>query len=204
VLSDLSFLNLESTKEGTSHYCLQKSHVSIVICGSDNLQWVGYAFTNNLDDEDEDGINSDETDEVEGGQEDAYEREDDDEDDDGDEGGDEGQKKYKTDMFASDDSYRVLNAEVPKYDAREYWLIVVDLRLRLIVSKWEYVVHKVERSVKSQVGCRIVQLLNFNISDIFRLLRNEDIASYCRKVLRTATERVSRSSYTGMCRQPSF
>jgi cobalamin biosynthesis protein CobT len=159
-LSDLSFLNLESTEEGTSHYFLQKSHVSIVICGSDNLQWVGYAFTNSADDEDGD---EDETDEDEDedenrcedtdGDEDADQDADEDgyEDADGDDN--EGGGEYQADLFASEDSYRVLDANIPTNDAREYWLGVVDLRLRLIVDKWEYAVHKVEQSVKNHVGC---------------------------------------------------
>jgi hypothetical protein len=157
VLSDLSFLNLESTEEGTSHYCLQKSHVSIVICGSDNLQWVGYAFKNSADDideeEDESDVNETDGDEdtYEDGDEDGDMDQDPDEDEDEDEN--EGGGDYQADLFASEDSYRVLDANIPTCDAREYWLCVVDLRLRLIVDKWEYVVHKVEQSVKNQVGC---------------------------------------------------
>jgi hypothetical protein len=142
VLSDLSFLNIGSTEEGTgaSPYCLQKSHISIVICGSDNLQWVGYAFANSVDDDGDDESDGSETDEDENGEEGGNE----DEEEDG--GG------YQADLFASDDSYRVLDANLPIHDAREYWLCVVDLRLRLIVEKWEFAIHKVEQSVKNQVG----------------------------------------------------
>jgi hypothetical protein len=94
VLSDLSFLNIGSTKEGAgaSSYCLQKSHISIVICGSDNLQWVGYAFANSIDDDGDDESDGSETDEDKTGEEGE------DEDKEEDEGG------YKADLFASDDS----------------------------------------------------------------------------------------------------
>jgi hypothetical protein len=141
VLSDLSFLNLKPTEEKNSHYCLQKSHVSIVICGSDNLHWVGYAFTNSADNEEENESYGSETDE----------------DGDGDEGGDEDEDEdgsvFQCDLFASDDSYRVIDANIPIYDAREYWLCVVHLRIGFVVRKWEYVVLEVEQSVRDHVGC---------------------------------------------------
>jgi hypothetical protein len=148
VLSDLSFLNLESTGEGRSHYCVQKSHVSVVICGQDNLQWVGYAFKNGADDE-EDQSDASETDR------DEYRDQESDEDGNEDGGGreDEDGGGFQADLFASEDSYRVLDANIPIYDAREYWLCVVDLRLSSIVAKWEYVVYKVEQGVKNHVGC---------------------------------------------------
>jgi hypothetical protein len=52
-LSDLSLLNLHSTGEGTSHYNLSESYVTVVSCGQVNLRWVVYAFTNSDDDEED-------------------------------------------------------------------------------------------------------------------------------------------------------
>ncbi|KAF2831927.1 hypothetical protein CC86DRAFT_280201, partial [Ophiobolus disseminans] len=132
VLSDVSFLNIMSTQGSLSRYCLQRAHISVMICGSDNVQWVGYAFANNT--VDEDGTENEE-DEIEGSVDTDFAEDED---------------EGEVDLFASDDSDEVLDANIPIYDPREYWLRVVKLRLRLIVSKWEYLVYKVEKSVENQ------------------------------------------------------
>jgi hypothetical protein len=133
-LSNLSFLNLEPSEEGIPSYCLKKSHVSIVICGSDNVQWVGYAFTNSADNKDDD--------ESDGSETDGTEDEDEDED----------EVKFQRDLFASVDSDSVIDANMPTYDAREYWLCVIHLRLDFIVKKWAHTVLKIEQRVRDHVG----------------------------------------------------
>jgi hypothetical protein len=45
------------------------------------------------------------------------------------------------------------DARRPAYDAREILLFVVDYRIGMIVKKWEYTVHKVEKGVKNHVSC---------------------------------------------------
>jgi hypothetical protein len=126
-LMDLSFLNLKrKTAQDKKKYAIYKARSSIITCGSDNLRWVTYAFIDR---------------DVEGGELD--------EDDcpyDG----------VQPDPIASDgrldEGLEVLNANLPIWDAREYFLTIWKSRMTKLLKEWENLVWWVERSINEYVS----------------------------------------------------
>jgi hypothetical protein len=100
-----------------------KSRFSLVLCGSDDQHWVGWAFSdrdleaNNLE-EDEFQYHTAMTHE---------------------------------DPIASDNGERVLDANTPIRDARAYFLIIFDIRIAAVLLEWEILVRAVERGVEDYV-----------------------------------------------------
>lgn len=56
------------------------------------------------------------------------------------------------DLIASDGKGVGVDASTPIWNAREYFLRIVDLRMRQILEEWRYIVRMVERSVRERVG----------------------------------------------------
>lgn len=101
---------------------LYEANVSVVILGWDHYRWVGWAFSNTL---------SDPTclDEVVDG---VYE-----------------------DHFASDGNgpvnSRLIEADKPIWDPREYWLNIVNIRMSSIYEEWRWLVMNIARRIGSWV-----------------------------------------------------
>ena len=44
--NDISFLNSGNCSGSSSTYKIRQAHISVVLCGLSNTQWIGYAFAN--------------------------------------------------------------------------------------------------------------------------------------------------------------
>ena len=128
---DLSFLNGGAQKVYPEGYGILEAHFSFVICGSDNLRWTAYAFS----DEDEE-------------EEDEEEEEEEEEEDD--ELGVEGipESRFAGDPIASDG----LDADIPIWNVKEYFIKVVKNRMNRVLRWWEYLVQGIEPSIKQRVS----------------------------------------------------
>ena len=55
------------------------------------------------------------------------------------------------DPIASDSRGREVEADSPIWDPREYFLRIVDIRMKQVLGEWTYLIRVVERSVKGYV-----------------------------------------------------
>lgn len=58
---------------------------------------------------------------------------------------------FHADPIASDGK---LDANLPIWDPREYFLMIFEIRMAQVLKEWEYLVLTVERSIKRYVCCR--------------------------------------------------
>lgn len=122
--TDVAFLNIG--RAGSDHegsFGIHETQFSFVICGLDNTRWVAYAFDDSeVDDESGDGL-EDNVSSLGGLQEDptAY----------------------------NDDE--VLDADLPLWDPREYFLRIFKSRTAQVLKEWEDLVLRVERSIKRDI-----------------------------------------------------
>ncbi|KAF3006042.1 hypothetical protein E8E13_010813 [Curvularia kusanoi] len=107
----------------TSRWMLYEANVSVVISGWDHHQWVGWAFSNTLSDptcEDED----------------------------------EEEAEVNEDYFATDgngpDDGRIVIADSPIWDPREYWLHIVNIRMVIIHKEWSWLIMNVARRIETR------------------------------------------------------
>ena len=127
--TDLEFLNRHLPKsEVQKPYGMLEVQVSFVICGSDHRRWIGYAF---VDTEAEGEDLADGEFPYEGAHEDPIAM-----------GG------AAVEMVGE-----VINANNPIWDPREYFLIIVEIRMIQVLKEWQYVVRKVQRSITQCVCC---------------------------------------------------
>ena len=118
---DLSFLKIQAPKsQDFRKFGIFEAQISFVICGSNNRQWVAYAF-----------VDTDFDDKDLGDEEFSYEG-------------------CQDDPIASNGK---LDANRPIWSPREYFLMIVEIRMDQVRKEWEYLVRTVERSINGYV-CR--------------------------------------------------
>ena len=125
--SDLSFLNIQTPKsQGKRQYCMYEAQISLVICGPDEKHWDAYAFVDRYFDG-EDLLEEDDF-SYDGVQEDPIASD-----------------------LENDPNLPIIDANLPKWNAREYFLDIVEFRMAQVVKEWEYLVRSVERGIKDYV-----------------------------------------------------
>jgi hypothetical protein len=123
---DLSFLQMPTSKyEPKQYFALRKSRFSLVLCGSDNQHWVGYAFGDSGLDEDK----------LEDLLEDVVSYE--------------GSNLYE-DPIASVGA-RVVDAKRPISDPRVYYLVVFEIRIARVLEDWQILIRFMERGIDKHV-----------------------------------------------------
>ncbi|KAH8726341.1 hypothetical protein GQ44DRAFT_771521 [Phaeosphaeriaceae sp. PMI808] len=121
-LPDLSFLTLQCNQhQGQKCSCthvIQESQISVVISGWDNHNWVGWGFFN---------TSSNPTDDFDP----------------------EDEQLINEDYFAADGeaTERVTNADTPIWDPRCYWLHIINIRVRIVLKEWDWLVKNVKGGV---------------------------------------------------------
>jgi hypothetical protein len=116
--TDLSVLTAQiSRAEDEAKFGIYESRFSFVICGSDNRRWIGYAFVDQ--DDDEENL----------GPEDCH------------------YEGFQEDPIAA----AAADANMPEWEPRQYFLNVLESRIKLILREWENVVYTVERRIKEYV-----------------------------------------------------
>jgi hypothetical protein len=129
---DLSFLKIgKDTDKGHETYALQEAHVSLSIIGVDRDRWTCYCFVDTdigsacPDDQSYDDAEEKATD-----------------------AGDTEEDEMKEDpIFSDGQGDEVPEADRPVWDPRDYFLRVVDVRMKQILREWENVVHVVDENV---------------------------------------------------------
>ncbi|QDS70485.1 hypothetical protein FKW77_010069 [Venturia effusa] len=117
--TDLSFLNPDLNKESTCG--IFKSRFSLVLCGSDDQHWTGWAFSDRDLVENELVEHEFQCDTM----------------------------LPHEDPIASDNvGGRVVDANTPIRDARAYFLVIFEIRIAAVSSEWEVLVRAVERGVE--------------------------------------------------------
>jgi hypothetical protein len=125
---DLSFLKIPSDKpEDREAFYIHEAAISLVVCGSDNWRWVAYAFIDTNAISDNDNLSE----EVES------------------------HGDFRGDPIASEPGLEV-NANDPIWDPREYFLMILEIRIRQVLREWQYLVRRVECSIKQYVGSRLI------------------------------------------------
>jgi hypothetical protein len=119
---------MEPDKEGNTHYSIRKEHISFVVTGPDHFHWIGYAFANTSASD----LVLEDTEEYDGGDEEGAEPE--------------------IDYLACDGQGEVHFVDHPVFDPRLYWLQIVRLRLCIVRREWDYLIHKVENSIRDWVS----------------------------------------------------
>jgi len=124
--TDLSFLNIQAPKsQGKRQYSMYEAQISLVICGPDEQHWDAYAFVDRYFD-------------GEGLEEDDFSYD-----------------GLQEDPIASDleidTNLPLVDANLPIWNPREYFLNIVEIRMAQVLKEWEHLVRKVERGVKDYV-----------------------------------------------------
>ncbi|KAH3954923.1 hypothetical protein HBI81_077290 [Parastagonospora nodorum] len=118
---DVSFLVVNCVKHrGQKCSCkhiIRESQISVVICGWDNQNWVGWGLFN---------TSSDPTDE--------YDPEDQ-------------RELREDYYAADGEGGTVIDADEPIWDPRRYWLRIIDVRLQLVLKEWVWLVRNLEAGV---------------------------------------------------------
>jgi hypothetical protein len=99
-----------------------QAHITVIVSGPSNTEWTGYAFSNT-----------------------GFEQSPDDSDDEGDD--------CRLDFFATDTDADdcFIDADIPYWDARSYWLQTVAIRCELVLREWLYLVHTIEERLQALV-----------------------------------------------------
>lgn len=135
-LIDVSFLDIRlPERQKNRKFGIREAEISLVICGSGNKSWTAYAFVDTrLEDsgslQDEDGAEDDDSDD-----DDAI---------------DEG-PPVNLDPFGDAGVDEIIDANYPTWDARAYFLRVVNIRMRQVLEEWRFLVRQTEKSVKRYV-----------------------------------------------------
>ncbi|ORY01190.1 hypothetical protein BCR34DRAFT_592345 [Clohesyomyces aquaticus] len=131
---DLSFFNIpKQANDGHGTYGLQEAHVSLSIIGVDHHRWACYCFA---DTDIGSACPDDQSHEDEQEETDAAEEE-----------------EMKEDPVVSDgQGDEVPEADMPVWDPRDYFLRVVDVRMKQILREWENVVHVVDEGVEDWIA----------------------------------------------------
>jgi hypothetical protein len=127
---DASFLNLHCTQHQnrvcSCRHIIRESQISVVICGWDNQNWVGWGLFNTF---------SDPTDEFDPEDERIV-----------------SEDYYATDG----EHGPVIDANDPIWDPRRYWLRIVDIRVQLVLKEWSWLVRNIEAGVNAWVSVPIL------------------------------------------------
>jgi hypothetical protein len=124
---DVSFLDLlcaqHQSRTCTCKHTIQESQISVTICGWDNQNWVGWGLFNTSSDPTDDFAPEDERD-------------------------------VNEDYFATDGEGGppIINADDPIWDPRHYWLRIIDIRVRLVLKEWIWLVRNIEAGVIAWVS----------------------------------------------------
>jgi len=122
--TDLSFLKISSPDpKGKNRFGIFKSRFSLVLCGSDDQHWVGWAFSDR-------DLEANELEEDEFQYHTAMPHE---------------------DPIASDNGEQIVDANTPIRDARAYFLIIFDIRIAAVLLEWQVLIRAVERGVEGYV-----------------------------------------------------
>lgn len=120
---DVSFLHCGATDlQGNNDYRIYNKRFSFVICGSDHRRWTGYAFAESEPDQKVEEHSEDD------GQEDLIAS---------------GSDAYGTPFFVHPGN--------PLYDPREYFLVVLEIRMAGALKDWKTLVRWVASSIEDQV-----------------------------------------------------
>ena len=115
---------------------IYEAHISIVICGWNHTNWTGWAFAKTdfaVEEREEE-----EDDETWFNFEECEEKEDED--------------TMAEDYFASDGVGETLDANVPIWDPRYYFLRILAIRLDIVLREWRYLVQTIEYSIEHPVS----------------------------------------------------
>jgi hypothetical protein len=129
---DLSFLKIHNTKANDNvKYGLYNARSSLAIHGSDDRRWVAFAFVDrDFDCEDLEEENC------------CY-------------------RGAQDDPIAldgeQDPNYPVVDANMPIWDPREYFLRIFEIRMAKVLREWENVVRVVGVAIERNVCCEILQ-----------------------------------------------
>lgn len=120
---DVRFLGMVCDNKGRAcQWDLYEANISVVISGWDHCRWVSWTFSN---------THSDPTC-----------RKDDDE--------------LREDYCATDgngpNNGKVIEADSPTWDPREYWLRVVNIRMSLICEEWRWLIMNIARHIDAWVS----------------------------------------------------
>jgi hypothetical protein len=113
---------------------IHEASISLAICGCDNKRWEAYAFVDTENVSDDENL-SDKIWNVE---------------------------EWALDPIASDESVEV-NANKPIWNPREYFLMILEIKIRQVLKEWQYLVRTVERSVKAYVSAFLVATILWNL-----------------------------------------
>lgn len=120
---DLSFLDMTTPNSaGLKNFFLYKSRFSLVISGFNDLEWTAYSFG----DRDFKENPFEEADF-------AYQ-----------------QGKHE-DPISSDSGYGSVDANKPIKEAREYWLVIFQVRISQVLKQWDIIVSTLETNIDSYV-----------------------------------------------------
>lgn len=131
---DVSFLGLQCMQH-RKRSCLCKhvvheSQISVVISGWDNRNWAAWGFFNTSSDPTNDFDDDDE-------------------------------QLLNEDYFAADgEDGPVIEADSPIWDPRYYWLRIIDIRVRLVLKEWVWLVKKIKAGVVARVSAIVLHLLH--------------------------------------------
>jgi hypothetical protein len=121
--TDLSFLDVLTSSKPTENrkYMMQKAIFSLTICGSDDRHYSAYVFVDREFNEDED---MDE---------------------------DFSYTNFQQDPIASDGGGDVIDANLPVWDPREYFLVIFQLRIAMVLKEWKGFAQTITRSIDCYV-----------------------------------------------------
>lgn len=114
--------------ERPCRFVVQEANVSVAVCGWDRGKWTCWAFSNTQSDP----IARDEEEPNETDMQEDY---------------------IATDGNGPEDGI-VMDADKPIWNARIYWLRVVDVRMRIIYKEWKCLVMNTEARIKAWVRLR--------------------------------------------------
>lgn len=117
---DLEFLDMKCSKrhDGPCRFAIEDATVSIVVCGHDHTKWVAWGFSNTPCDPT------------------TFEE----------------QCGLEEDFLAADgngpEEGLVVDSNYPEWDPRKYWLRSVDIRVRVALKEWRFMVYSIEHGVQ--------------------------------------------------------
>jgi hypothetical protein len=136
---DVSFLKLLCTQHQNRKclckHIIEESQISVVISGWDDQNWVGWGLFNTTSDPTDDFAPEDE-------------------------------RELNEDYYAADgEDGPVINADDPIWDPRHYWLRIIDIRVRLVLKEWIWLVRNIEAGVITWVSMLIVNVYDMLMCD---------------------------------------
>jgi hypothetical protein len=122
---DVSFLDWTNTRPSSFLY---EAQISCLVAGTDESRWIAYGFVDTYFEAVDEGKETVQ----------SYDEDGQDEDDEG--------------MCADPLTYGTCAADKPIWNPREYFLVVLQTRLRQVKSEWQNVVAKMQGSVREYVS----------------------------------------------------